>query len=261
MPAPTPLTGYTQTRTLAVNVYTSTGRAPLYYVTEGTDTELLASAEGVRVMMRNRLSGAGTGTTPPPPIPPTITTTSPLPDAIVGEPYSYQLAATGGTPPYTWQVTSGNLTGYGLALSATGLISGTVPTMMGGMMNTFEVRATDSVATQSAPVTLNISFAYPVTPGLVPNAPELFVPPGAGATLLISTVGIAASEILMWNAWESTYDANIVVSMSDMMPLTLTVDVSVSDSVASGGVFQIEVTAVTQDLSNSYSLTIPLNVI
>ena len=32
----------------------------------------------------------------------TITTSSPLPNASIGHFYSTTLAATGGTPPYTW---------------------------------------------------------------------------------------------------------------------------------------------------------------
>ena len=42
------------------------------------------------------------------PTPLQITTTS-LPDATAGQPYSATLAATGGTPPYKWKVTSGSL--------------------------------------------------------------------------------------------------------------------------------------------------------
>ena len=35
---------------------------------------------------------------------PTITTQSPLPNGPVGVPYSQQIAATGGTPPYTFSM-------------------------------------------------------------------------------------------------------------------------------------------------------------
>src|SRR5207249_6262043 len=43
----------------------------------------------------------------PPPL--SITTASPLPAATVGNPYLQALAATGGTPPYSWSVVSGAL--------------------------------------------------------------------------------------------------------------------------------------------------------
>ena len=50
--------------------------------------------------------------------------TGALPGGTTGVPYSSALAATGGTAPYQWSITSGALPG-GLALSESGLISGT----------------------------------------------------------------------------------------------------------------------------------------
>jgi alpha-tubulin suppressor-like RCC1 family protein len=57
----------------------------------------------------------------------TITTTT-LPPGTVGQPYSFQLQATGGTPPYTWNKYPPKGQGVlplGLHLSKSGLISGT----------------------------------------------------------------------------------------------------------------------------------------
>lgn len=62
-----------------------------------------------------------------------------LPPAQQGAPYSQQLTATGGTGPYTFEMTSGALPS-GLGMSSTGLISGAV-TVSGTF--TFMVRATD----------------------------------------------------------------------------------------------------------------------
>jgi hypothetical protein len=56
------------------------------------------------------------------PAPLRITTTS-LPGATRGTPYSATLAATGGTTPYSWSVISGFLP-FGLSLSKSGVISG-----------------------------------------------------------------------------------------------------------------------------------------
>src|SRR5208282_3189325 len=54
-----------------------------------------------------------------------ITTTSPLPDATVAVMYSDQLNASGGTPPYTWKLTSvGAPPPAGIGLDAGGLLSG-----------------------------------------------------------------------------------------------------------------------------------------
>ena len=57
-----------------------------------------------------------------------ITTESPLSDAIVGIEYSATLSASGGTSPYTWSITSGNLPS-GLSLTNTSEISGTSTTV------------------------------------------------------------------------------------------------------------------------------------
>lgn len=70
------------------------------------------------------LNGTGWSWQGPLPGPLAITTTG-LPDATVGQPYSTVLAAEGGFPPYTWAVTEGTLPA-GLSLdSNTGVISGT----------------------------------------------------------------------------------------------------------------------------------------
>ena len=63
-------------------------------------------------------SDAATATTPT--AGPTIITTSPLPDAFVGESYRYQLAAHGGVTPYTWSASNGPEPD-GLSLSPSGL--------------------------------------------------------------------------------------------------------------------------------------------
>jgi uncharacterized repeat protein (TIGR03803 family) len=72
---------------------------------------------------------------------PTLTiTTASVPNGIVGTAYSFTLAATGGTTPYSWTVTSGALPA-GLTLSNGGTISGT-PTSAGP--SNFAVQVTDS---------------------------------------------------------------------------------------------------------------------
>jgi hypothetical protein len=71
---------------------------------------------------------------------PVAVATSFLPDGTIGVPYSRNLAATGGLPPYTWSVTSGVLPA-GLSLNAaTGEISGDATTEN---TYTFTVRATE----------------------------------------------------------------------------------------------------------------------
>ena len=102
---------------------------------------------------------------PPPPV---ISTTS-LPSGQVGAAYNTSLAATGGTAPYTWSITSGSLPA-GLSLNAaTGAITGT-PT---------------------APIT-NSSITFKVTDSGTPqqNAPKALAITIVPATLAISTTSL-----------------------------------------------------------------------
>jgi hypothetical protein len=65
-----------------------------------------------------------------PSAPALLTLTTPTPAfGVAGVGYTYKLNATGGTPPYTWALTSGSLP-PGLRLASTGTISGT-PTATG----------------------------------------------------------------------------------------------------------------------------------
>lgn len=74
-----------------------------------------------------------------------ISTTS-LPGPTTNQPYSAQLNATGGLPPYSWSIASGSLPA-GLVLSSSGQISGT-PTTAGTFA--FSVTAQDSSSPQHA---------------------------------------------------------------------------------------------------------------
>ena len=76
---------------------------------------------------------------PTPPL--SITTTSPLPDAIINVPYTQQLAAVSGSLPYTFALASGALP-QGMTLGADGVISGSTSNTMTA---NFVVSVTDGV--------------------------------------------------------------------------------------------------------------------
>lgn len=81
---------------------------------------------------------------------------STLPSGTSGTAYSQTLQATGGTPGYTWTVSSGSLPS-GLGLSASGAISGT-PSASG--TSTFTATVTDSSSpAQTQSITASISIA------------------------------------------------------------------------------------------------------
>ena len=96
-----------------------------------------------------------------------ITTTNLL-ATVLGQVYSDQLTATGGSGSYTYSVTSGTLPA-GLSLSSNGVLSGTT-TALG--TSTFNVSVTDSagnIATTAFSMTIN--SAIPVLTPVVPTAP------------------------------------------------------------------------------------------
>ena len=87
-------------------------------------------------------------------VPLTVTTTS-LPSGTQLASYSATLAATGGTPPYTWSISSGTLPS-GLTLSSSsGLISG-ISTVTGTSNFTVQVRDANSL-TNAKPLSLTMN--------------------------------------------------------------------------------------------------------
>lgn len=73
----------------------------------------------------------------------TISSPATLPSAVAGVAYSQTLTATGGVPPYTWQVVSGSWPA-GLSMSTAGAITGT-PAAAGSYA--FTTKVTDSAST------------------------------------------------------------------------------------------------------------------
>ena len=99
-----------------------------------------------------------------------ITTTA-LPNASSGQPYSATIVATGGLgPPYTWSIVSGLLP-PGIAIDpATGALGGTTPAGTSGTYN-FSVKALDPGSGLSAvhPLTINVGTVLSITTTALPN--------------------------------------------------------------------------------------------
>lgn len=135
----------------------------------------------------------------PPPNPLTITTTSSqLPTGTAGVAYpSTNLAASGGTPSYTWTLTSAASTfPAGLTLNNGGTISGT-PTAAGSY--NFTVQVKDSLnATATANLSITINSALAVTTSSLPT--------GAVATAYPAT-NLAATGGAPPYAWTLTTGA------------------------------------------------------
>lgn len=120
------------------------------------------AATGARTVTVTGASGSATFTVNTASSGPTITTTS-LPGGTVGTAYNQLLAATGGTSPYTWSITTGALP-VGLTLNAsTGAISGT-PTAV--EVANFTVQVADSSAqidTQALAITVTAAAPAPTS--------------------------------------------------------------------------------------------------
>jgi hypothetical protein len=90
-------------------------------------------------------------------------TSASLPSGATGIAYSDQLASTGGTGTIIWSLTAGSLTGTGLSLSSTGLLSGTPTIAESGLSLTFQVQDSAINQQQTRTVTLPLTIAGPLT--------------------------------------------------------------------------------------------------
>ena len=108
-----------------------------------------------------------------------ITSPLTLPPGVVGTPYSFQLQATGGLPPYFWQGLSGTLpNGVTISQTGNGLISGT-PNQTQTTPFTFQVQVSDS---QQPPVVATSGeFSFTVTSNMVVTITNSFSAIDAGA--------------------------------------------------------------------------------
>jgi Putative Ig domain len=154
---------------------------------------------------------------PPPPL--AISTTSPLPEGVVGSEYSATIASTGGTPPLTWtligtlpagltfttQVSTGSTTPY-----TTGEISG-VPLSSG--TTTFSVEVQDySIPVQTA----TASFSLTINPGPPLAITTTSLPGGTtaiGYTAVVQASGGAAP--LTWSSGPGLLPPGLALNPTD----------------------------------------------
>ena len=129
---------------------------------------------------------------------PTISTVS-LPAGAVSTAYSQTLAATGGTTPYSWSVSSGTLPA-GLSLSAAGVLSGT-PTTEGSSSFTVRVAGANSASsTKDFSVTINAA-APPPSIDLSSDsggACSVAVRTGSGGSYIDGTLILAGLGMAVW---------------------------------------------------------------
>jgi hypothetical protein len=167
-----------------------------------------------------------------------IATTS-LPNGQVGTPYSATLAATGGTTPYTWSLTSGTLPA-GLALNAsTGAIAGTPTATANAAALTFKVTDSSSpVQTNSVNLALTLSPSS-ITVSISPKRAALTV---AQALSLVSTTNDLAG--INWSAAGSACSGNACGTFSSAHTLSGVAVTYTAPSAA--GIYTIAAKSVTE---------------
>ena len=132
-------------------------------------------------------------------------TTATLATGVVGTAYSTQLAASGGVMPYIWSVSSGTLPS-GLALSATGLLSG-VPNSPG--VFTFTAQVNDSEGT---PQTANRVFTITVYSALTITSSSS-LPQGAVKTAYSFTFAASGGTLpYTWSVSSGALPAGLTLS-------------------------------------------------
>jgi hypothetical protein len=120
-----------------------------------------------------------------------VITTTALPKATVGAPYTPQLLATGGTPAYTWSQTSGGAMPDGVTMSSSGQFSG-IPTVP-GTFGPYVFKVTDSASTPLTATTASLSIeidaaTLSVTTSSLPNGTT-----GAAYSTSLAATGGAAT--------------------------------------------------------------------
>jgi Putative Ig domain len=153
---------------------------------------------------------------------------SSVPSGLVGSSYSTTLAATGGTTPYSWDISSGALPA-GLTLSSAGTISGT-PTGAGTFSITVKVTDSGSPAT-SASANLSVTIA------------------AASYSAALSWTASASSDVTGYNVYRSTVSGG---GYTKINPSLVSGSAYTDSSVVSGQTYYYVTTAV--DSSGAESL-------
>ena len=184
--------------------------------------------------------------------PPLTITTASLPAGAVLTAYSQTLAVTGGTPPYTWRVTSGSLPG-GLTLASSGNISGT-PTAAGTF--TIQVAVSDSQqgsASGSFTIKINSAALVVIT---TTSLPAGAVGTAYAATALAATGG---TPPYTWSVASGALPSGLsiasgVISGTPAAVGSFTFQVTVTDSqqATATGTFTIRITAAALVITTTF---------
>ena len=158
----------------------------------------------------NGCGGSGSGGSQDPTPAKLAISTSSLPTGQTGVAYSALLAATGGTPPYTWSVTSGTLPA-GLTLNvSTGAIAGTPTQTVTSTELTFQV-VDSSTPQQSKSIKLALTISS--------TAVGISISPKRAGLTVTQTLSVSATvandtsmKAVSWSASGGSFSSNASAS-------------------------------------------------
>ncbi len=149
---------------------------------------------------------------------PVTISTSSVPTGQVGTAYSTTLAASGGTTPYSWSISSGALPG-GVTLSTGGTISGT-PTAYGSFSFTAKVTDSTTPTVQTATKSFTLTIAVAVTPVQITSST---VPSGQVGTGYSTTLGASGGTTpYSWSISSGALPAGVTLSAAGTLSGTPT---------------------------------------
>ncbi len=172
-------------------------------------------------------------------VPPTITSSSPLPDGLVGTLYSTTLTATG-TAPIAFSLASGTLP-PGLSINSSGTISGT-PTVAGTF--NFTIQALNACGNNTQLFSITVT-ATCVPPTITSSSP---LPDGLVGTLYSTTLTATGTGPIAFSLLSGTLPPGLSLSSSGTISGTPTV----------AGTFNFTIQAVNgcNTVNKNFSLTI-----
>ena len=176
----------------------------------------------------------------------TILSTSPLPTGIVGQPFTYQFQASGGTQPYTFSAGGTFPPGLGLTPS-TGAVSGT-PTTAGAFAFTIQVSDLLGASTSQ-------QFTMTVAPGQGGGSQLAFL---STSPLPAASVNVQYSYQLLASGGRTPYQFSLTGSLPPGMALNASSG-TISGIPASSGTYAFTVVVVDANggsISAPFSLTV-----
>jgi hypothetical protein len=142
----------------------------------------------------------------------TISTGTPLPAGITGTAYSTTLAASGGTSPYAWALTSGAMP-PGLDITGGGVISGT-PLLAGTYV--FTITVTDALA-----ATVSKAFTLVITGGPLTVTPAALPPGRLGQPYNARLTATGGSGHYAWSLTSGTLPPGLTLNSNGSITGTL----------------------------------------